>query len=157
MQALFAFGLKPIAETTGDKHSYGFREKRSLHDASKQGFIILAQKIFAQWILEADIKACFDRISHEWLLKNIPLPKRILGQWLKSGFIEGEHFLETEDGTPQGGIISPILCNMALDGLEGFQCNEPSHPLVGLINLACPLNFTDRLFKLVICIVGSEV
>ncbi|WP_341581704.1 reverse transcriptase N-terminal domain-containing protein [Marinobacter metalliresistant] len=68
MQALYALGLNPIAETTGDKHSYGFREKRSLHDACKQGFIILAQKTAAQWVLEADIKACFDRISHDWLL-----------------------------------------------------------------------------------------
>jgi len=118
MQALFALGLKPIAETLGDRHSYGFREKRSLHDATKQGFILLAQKTSAQWILEADIKACFDRLSHEWLLEHIPLPKRILGQWLKSGYIERKARYETEDGTPQGGIISPILCNMALDGLE---------------------------------------
>ncbi len=118
MQALYALGLKPIAETTGDKHSYGFREKRSLQDATTQGCIVLANKNSAQWILEADIKACFDRISHEWLLEHIPLPKRILRQWLKSGFVEGELWFETEDGTPQGGIISPILCNMALDGLE---------------------------------------
>ncbi len=118
MQALFALGLKPIAETTGDKHSFGFREKRSLHDACQQGFITLAQKSSAQWILEADIKACFDRISHEWLLEHIPLPRKILRQWLKSGYIERSTRYETEDGTPQGGIISPILCNMALDGLE---------------------------------------
>ncbi|WP_341580834.1 reverse transcriptase N-terminal domain-containing protein [Marinobacter metalliresistant] len=64
MQALYALGLKPIAETTGDQHSYGFRERRSLHDACKQGFIVLAQRTAAQWILEADIKACFDRIRH---------------------------------------------------------------------------------------------
>lgn len=118
MQALYALGLKPIAETTGDKHSYGFREKRSLHDACKHGFIVLAQKSAAQWILEADIKACFDRISHEWLLTHIPLPKRVLKQWLKSGYMDMDALYETEDGTPQGGIISPILCNMALDGLE---------------------------------------
>ncbi len=118
MQALFALGLKPIAETSGDKHSYGFREKRSLHDAAKQAFILLAQKVSAPWILEADIKACFDCISHEWLLQHIPLPKRILSQWLKSGYIDRKTRYETQDGTPQGGIISPILCNMALDGLE---------------------------------------
>ncbi len=118
MQALYALGLKPIAETTGDKHSYGFREKRSLHDACKQGFIVLAQRTAAQWVLEADIKACFDRISHEWLLTHIPLPKRVLRQWLKAGYMDKEARYETEDGTPQGGIISPILCNMALDGLE---------------------------------------
>lgn len=120
MQALYALGLKPIAETTADSHSYGFREKRSLHDAIKQSFISLATKVAAPWILEADIKACFDRISHEWLLENIPLPKRILRQWLKSGYISSSELHETKAGTPQGGIISPILCNMALDGLEAL-------------------------------------
>jgi len=120
MQALYALGLKPIAETIADPNSYGFREKRSLHDATKQGFIALSQKCAAPWILEADIKACFDRISHEWLLDNVSLPKRILRQWLKSGYISELALHKTEAGTPQGGIISPILCNLALDGLEAL-------------------------------------
>lgn len=120
MQELFALGLRPIAETTGDKHSYGFREKRSLHDAIKMTFLSLATKVSAQWILEADIKACFDEISHDWLLENIPLPKRILQQWLKAGYMESSTLHDTEAGTPQGGIISPILCNMTLDGLESL-------------------------------------
>ena len=118
MQALYAFGLKPIAETVADSHSYGFREKRSLHDAVKQSYIALATKVAAPWVLEADIKACFDRISHEWLLNNIPLPKRILRQWLTSGYLSNNVFHETDEGTPQGGVISPILCNMTLDGLQ---------------------------------------
>ena len=118
MQALYALGLKPIAEMTADSHSYGFREKRSLHDAVKQCFISLATKVAAPWILEADIKACFDRIDHDWLLENIPLPKPILRQWLKSGYMLSAKFHETESGTPQGGIISPLLCNMTLDGLQ---------------------------------------
>jgi RNA-directed DNA polymerase len=118
MQALYALALKPIAETTGDKHSYGFRAKRSLHDAIKQCFISLATKVAAPWVLDADIKACFDRIDHQWLLDNIPLPKGILSQWLKSGYLENAQFYDTKEGTPQGGIISPILANMALDGLE---------------------------------------
>ncbi|MEW7980216.1 MAG: group II intron reverse transcriptase/maturase [Candidatus Sedimenticola endophacoides] len=118
MQALYALALKPVAETTGDKHSYGFREKRSLHDAVKQCFIALATKAAASWVLDADIKACFDRISHPWLLENIPLPKRVLGQWLRCGYMDEVNFHDTTEGTPQGGIISPILANMALDGLE---------------------------------------
>ncbi len=118
MQALYALALKPVAETTGDRHSYGFREKRSLHDAVKQCFISLATRVAAPWVLDADIKACFDRISHNWLLEHIPLPKKVLGQWLKSGYMEQSHYVDTEEGTPQGGIISPILANMALDGLE---------------------------------------
>ena len=118
MQALYALALKPIAETCGDTHSYGFREKRSLHDAIKQTHICLATKVAAQWVLEADIKGCFDHISHDWLLENIPLPKTILKQWLKSGYIDSGAFYKTSEGTPQGGIISPILCNMTLDGLQ---------------------------------------
>ncbi len=72
----------------------------------------------APWVLDADIKACFDRISHDWLLENIPLPKKVLEQWLKSGYMEQSKYFDSDEGTPQGGIISPILANMALDGLE---------------------------------------
>lgn len=118
MQELFAIGLRPIAETVADKHSYGFRERRSLHDAIKMTFTSLSTKVSAQWILEADIKACFDQISHDWLLENIPLPNGILRQWLKAGYLESSTLYDTDEGTPQGGIISPILCNMTLDGLE---------------------------------------
>ena len=120
MQELYALGLRPIAETVADKHSYGFREKRSLHDAIKMTFLSLSTKVAAQWVLEADIKACFDRISHDWLLENIPLPKRVLQQWLKAGYMESSTLYPTDQGTPQGGIISPILCNMTLDGLESL-------------------------------------
>lgn len=132
MQALYAMALKPVAETTGDTHSYGFREKRSLHDAVKQSFICLARKVAAPWVLEADIKGCFDHISHDWLLENIALPKPVLQQWLKSGFIDSSAFYETKEGTPQGGIISPILCNMALDGLQNLVIkgrNKKRHKL----------------------------
>lgn len=123
MQALYALGLKPIAETVADKHSYGFRERRSLHDATKMVFNALSHKASAQWILEADIQACFDRISHDWLMKHIPLPENILRQWLKSGYMESSTLYDTDEGTPQGGIISPILCNMTLDGLEALVIN----------------------------------
>lgn len=118
MQELFALGLRPIAETVADKHSYAFREKRSLNDAIEMCFKSLSTKVAAQWLLEGDIKACFDCISHDWLLNHIPLPRNILQQWLKSGYMESSTFYDTDSGTPQGGIISPILCNMTLDGLE---------------------------------------
>ncbi|MBU1718757.1 MAG: group II intron reverse transcriptase/maturase, partial [Bacteroidetes bacterium] len=65
-----------------------------------------------------DIKGCFDNISHQWLIENIPLDKKILQQWLNAGFIENKRLFPTEKGTPQGGIISPTLANMTLDGLE---------------------------------------
>ncbi len=118
MQALFALALKPMGETLADLNSYGFREMRCCQDAIQQIFICLAQKNSAQWILDADIKACFDQISHEWLLANIPMDKKILKAWLKAGFMENDELFPTEEGTPQGGIISPIIANMTLDGLE---------------------------------------
>ncbi len=118
MQALFALALDPVSEVLADINSYGFRRNRSLHDAVAQSFIVLARKTSPEWILEGDIKACFDKISHDWLLTNIPMEKKILQGWLKAGYMEDNAYFETEEGTPQGGIISPILCNMALDGLE---------------------------------------
>ena len=118
MQALYLLALEPIAETKADPNSYGFRPRRSTADAIEQCFKTLACKRMAEWILEGDIKACFDRISHEWLLANIPTEKTILKKWLKAGFMEQGILHPTDEGTPQGGIISPVLANMALDGLE---------------------------------------
>jgi len=69
-------------------------------------------------ILEGDIKSCFDKISHDWLLAHVPMDRVILQKWLKSGYMEKHVLHESMDGTPQGGIISPALANCALDGLE---------------------------------------
>jgi RNA-directed DNA polymerase len=118
MQALYLLALEPVSETTADPNSYGFRPERATADAREQGFKALANKHMAEWIMEADIKGCFDNISHEWLLENVPLDRKILKEWLKAGVIYNEKFTETETGTPQGGIISPTLANLALDGLE---------------------------------------
>lgn len=120
MQALYALALDPIAETLADPNSYGFRKERSQADAIEQCFNVLGNIFSARWILEGDIKACFDRISHEWMLETIPIENNILFRWLKAGYIEQNTLYPTEEGTPQGGIISPILANMALDGLEGY-------------------------------------
>jgi RNA-directed DNA polymerase len=103
MQALYAMALSPIAETLADPNSCGFRPKRSTADASGQCFINLARKCSAKWVLEADIKACFDNINHDWLMEHIPMDKNMLAQWLKSGFIENSLLYATEAGTPQGG------------------------------------------------------
>lgn len=120
MQALFLLALDPVAETMADPNSYGFRKERCQADAIEQCFIILSHKHSAEWILEGDIKACYDRISHEWLLENIPMEKTILRKWLKAGYMEEHILYPTEEGVPQGGIISPVIANMALDGLEKF-------------------------------------
>ncbi len=118
MQALYKLALDPVAETTADPNSYGFRSERSTADAIEQCFCALAQPNSAEWILEADIKGCFDHLSHDWLLSNIPMETDILRKWLKAGYMEKDAFHDTEEGTPQGGVISPVLANMALDGLE---------------------------------------
>lgn len=76
------------------------------------------RNVSPQWVLEGDIKGCFDHISHQWLIDNIPMDKSILKQFLKAGFVFQGELFPTEAGTPQGGIISPILANMALDGMQ---------------------------------------
>ena len=118
MQALYLLALEPIAETTADGRSFGFRPRRSTADAIEQCFNVLSRKSSAQWILEGDIKGCFDNISHDWLLGNVPIDYKILKVWLKAGYMEKRQLFPTEAGTPQGGIISPVLANLALDGLE---------------------------------------
>jgi len=118
MQALYLLALDPVAESTADRYSFGFRCKRACADAEEYAFVFLSKKDGPQWVLEGDIKGCFDNISHDWLVENVPVEKRILRQWLKAGYMEGGSFFGTESGTPQGGIISPVLANLALDGLE---------------------------------------
>jgi len=118
MQALYALALSPVAETTADTCSFGFRKYRSTQDACQYTFTCLSKKASAQWVLEGDIKGCFDNISHEWLLDNIPMDKAILKQFLKAGYVYNRHLNPTKSGTPQGAIISPVLANMTLDGME---------------------------------------
>lgn len=118
MQALQLLALDPIAETTADPNSYGFRKERSTADAMEQCFKILCRKFSAEWILEGDIKSCFDKIDHDWLLNHVPMNKIILKKWLKSGIMDKNVFYPTEEGTPQGGIASPALANLTLDGIE---------------------------------------
>lgn len=133
MQALYALALDPVSEATADTKSFGFRKGRSCHDACEYIFTALSRKFNAQWVLEGDIKGCFDNISHDWLIENIPMDKSILKQFLKAGFIFKGELFPTEDGTPQGGIISPILANMALDGMQlalvnAFDLNKKGKP-----------------------------
>ena len=118
MQALYLSALEPVSETCADRNSYGFRPMRSTADAIEQLFVNLSRKSSAVWVLEGDIKGCFDNISHDWLIANVPVDKAILKKWLKAGYMESSRLSPTEAGTPQGGIISPVLANWALDGLE---------------------------------------
>ena len=118
MQTLYALALDPVAETTADTKSFGFRKGRCAQDACEHIFGALSHKAAPQWVLEGDIKGCFDHISHQWLIENIPMDKSVLKQFLKAGFIFRDELFPTDEGTPQGGVISPILANMALDGMQ---------------------------------------
>ncbi|EAY56930.1 MAG: RNA-directed DNA polymerase [Leptospirillum rubarum] len=118
MQALHLLALIPIAEETADPNSYGFRPDRSTADAIGQCHTLLSRRTSSQWILEGDIKSCFDTISHPWLLGHIPMDKVVLRKWLRAGYIDKRTFFPSMEGTPQGGIASPTMANMVLDGLE---------------------------------------
>lgn len=118
MQALHLLALDPVSETLADNNSYGFRLHRSCADAIARCFSILAKKDAPVYILEADILGCFDNISHQWIIDNIPMDKTILRKWLKAGCFANNKFFPTTKGTPQGSIISPVLANMVLDGME---------------------------------------
>lgn len=104
MQGLMLLALEPVAETTADRVSFGFRKKRSAQDAMEYIFKLLARKTSPQWILEGDIKGCFDHISHEWMLENIPTDKRVMRQFLKCGYVDRRMLFPTEEGSPQGGL-----------------------------------------------------
>ena len=118
MQTLYKFALEPIAEITADPNSYGFRAARCVQDAMEQCYTCLNKAKSPKWVLEGDIKGCFDNISHDWIMNNIPMDKEVLRKWLKCGFVETNKLFSTEQGAPQGSPISPTICNMVLDGLE---------------------------------------
>ena len=118
MQTLFLYALQPIAETTGDRCSFGFRKYRSCADAMEQLFVTLSAKRSGQWILEGDIKGCFDNINHQWMVENILMDKTMLNKFLKAGYVYRKQLFPTTKGAIQGGSISPTLANLTLDGLE---------------------------------------
>ena len=98
MQALHLLALDPIAETTADPNSYGFRQGRATADAISQCYCDLAKTSSAQWVLEADIKACFDELSHQWMLTHVPMDRVTLRTWLKAGYVEHDGWQPTATG-----------------------------------------------------------
>ena len=137
MQVLYLLALNPIAETTGDRNSYGFRPERSTADAIEQCFNVLSHDYSAQWVLEGDIKACFDGISHTWLEAHIPMDKSILSKWLKAEISQysaiSHFFLAT---WPSGKarvcktLIMGSLARWRASASQGAQI--PSSPLQGM-------------------------
>jgi RNA-directed DNA polymerase len=119
-QAVVKNALEPNWEAQFEANSYGFRPGRSCHDAIEQSWNLLNATRKHAWILDADIRGAFDNISHDFILNAVgETPGRgWLKAWLKAGYVEAEIFHATESGTPQGGVISPLLANIALDGME---------------------------------------
>lgn len=132
MQGLQLLALAPIAETTGDRVSFGFRQDRSAQDAMEYIFKLLSRRTSPEWM--GDIKGCFDNISHEWMLKNIPTDKRIMKQFLKCGYVDNKRLFPTTEGSPQGGLISPTYANLTLDGLEKSLLEKYSTSSTGHYN-----------------------
>ncbi len=119
LQALVKLAMEPEWEAKFEPNSYGFRPGRSCHDAI--GAIFNSISLKAKYVLDADIAKCFDRIDHKALISKIstyPTLSRLLKTWLKAGYMDGKELFPTNDGTPQGGIISPLLANIALHGME---------------------------------------
>jgi RNA-directed DNA polymerase len=117
-QMLYLFAVDPVAETTGDRNSYGFRRERSTAEAIDQCLTVFSRKASAQWICEGDRAACIDELSHDWRLAHIPGEKAMLRQWLKAGCMERSVWHTMEAGAPPGSPLSPVMANLALDGLE---------------------------------------
>lgn len=118
-QALIKLALEPEWEARFEPNSYGFRNGRSCHDAVEAIFNEIRFK--AKYVLDADIAKCFDRINHEALLRKLntsPTIRRQIRAWLKAGVMDGKQLFPTSEGTPQGGVISPLLANIALHGME---------------------------------------
>lgn len=124
MQTLYKYALEPIAESTADDNSFAYRKNRSAKDAVDRVLSILCHYPNYNYALKVDICSCFDSISHEWLLNNIPFDKDILMSFLKCGYIDKGRYYKTDCGIPQGGCLSSVLCNMTLDGIDELmrQC-----------------------------------
>ncbi|MBE9015173.1 reverse transcriptase N-terminal domain-containing protein [Chroococcidiopsidales cyanobacterium LEGE 13417] len=120
-QAVVKNALEPEWEAMFEEHSYGFRPGRSCQDAIAQAYIRLKNGRDT-WVLDADIKGFFDNVAHESILTVIgTFPKRkLIEEWLKAGFLEMGKYNPTKTGTPQGGVISPLLSNIGLHGLEQY-------------------------------------
>lgn len=120
LQAVVKNALEPFWEARFEDSSYGFRPGRGCHDAIQRVYNLASAKGNRRWVLDADIKGAFDNIGHEKLLEvigNFPA-RELVRQWLKAGYLEDGVFHGTESGTPQGGVISPLLANVALHGME---------------------------------------
>lgn len=144
MQVLYSYGLEPIAEATADRKSFAFRKGRSPEQVHAFIMDCLTDIDAPEWILVSDIKSYYDTISHKWLLENIPMNKRVLRQFLESGFILNGEFFNTEEGISLGSNLSTILGNMTLDGLQKRLYDLQGEKITDFKNGFC-IRFADDL------------
>lgn len=128
LQGLIKFALEPEWESYFESNSYGFRPGRGCHDAIEAIFLSISKK--PKWVLDADIAKCFDKINHTALLEKLntsPTFRKQIRAWLRAGVVDRGEFHNTFEGTPQGGVISPLLANIALHGLEDHVLETMTH------------------------------
>ena len=132
LQAIVKNALEPCWEAQFEGISYGFRPGRSTHDAICKIYQAVRPNKKKKWVIDADISGCFDNIDHKYLLStigNFPA-RKMIKEWLKAGYVDNNVFHKQESGTPQGGIISPLLANIALHGMEdalGVKYDHQGH------------------------------
>lgn len=135
LQTVVRFALEPEWESRFEFNSFGFRPGRQTMDAICALHAALRHKRSSKWILDADISGCFDNIDHEALLARLPVFTQVIRRWLKAGAVEMGQYQENAAGTPQGGPLSPLLMNIALDGMERlFGCEDAKGRRVSPIN-----------------------
>ena len=141
MQCVHLMATDPLVECQSDSHSYGFRLGRSPHNAIAKIWDLLNKESSPNWILDADIKGCFDHIDHQFLLQATPMcDLELLEKWLKAGIMEDGHPFPSTLGVPQGGIISPLLANVALNGLESIREHYPRRKTENGVRFSSKIN-----------------
>ena len=144
LQAIVKNALEPCWEAQFEGISYGFRPGRSTHDAIGKIYLIARPNKTMKWVVDADIRGCFDNINHEKLMVsigNFPYRNHI-AKWLKAGYVDKNVFHNQHNGTPQGGIVSPLLANIALHGMEkalGVKYNKKGE----LNSKRCMVRYAD--------------
>ncbi len=140
-QAIVKNAVEPSWEARFETNSYGFRPGHSCHDAIEHCWIRLNRQGKDRWLLDADVSAAFDNLSHEHILKRLGnMPGReLIRQWLRAGYVEADIFHDTTSGVPQGGVVSPVAANIALDGLQALI-----GPKMGFIRYADDFICTTR-------------
>jgi RNA-directed DNA polymerase len=131
LQTLISLLLDPVCEELSDKFSYGFRKHKSAHDAVSRVRFLCNKSYSPEWVLDVDIKNCFDNLSHEFIMKELkPIlfgtGKSSIKKWLKTGIVEKRVITYPKSSTPQGGVISPILCNLCLNSVDNIV--RPNNP-----------------------------